>query len=98
MAKVGRRSEDILAIIKKMEEVANMTEAMENLVITPGYYEYSHDYNARWFEPTDDAEKITAVNLHWKGQNLQFGNTQSIEGDSGYGVILDIVKAMRRMA
>ena len=94
----GRKGENILAIIKKIEEAANMTDVMEDLVITPGYYEYSHDYNARWFEPTDDAEKITAVNLHWKGQDLQFGNTQPIEGDSGYAVILDIVKAMRRMA
>ena len=94
----GRKSENVLAIIKKIEEAANMTDAMEDLVITPGYYEYSHDYNARWFEPTDDAEKITAVNLHWNGQDLQFGNTQPIEGDSGYAVILDIVKAMRRMA
>ena len=94
----GRKGENILAIIKKIEEVANMTEAMENLVITPGYYECFRNYSVRWFEPSDDPEKITAVNLHWKDQDLQFGNTQPIDGDSGYGVILDIVKAMRRMA
>ena len=95
---VGRKGENILAIIKKIEEAANMTEAMENLVITPGYYECFRNYSVRWFEPSDDPEKIVAVNLHWKDQDLQFGNAQPIDGDSGYGVILDIVKAMRRMA
>lgn len=90
--------ENKLEIINQIRKLCNMTRALEDLVIETGYFDYSKvdDIGMAPFIPSEKEEEVSALLLRWKDENPPFGYRQSIEGDSGYGIIHDAMKAISK--
>ena len=83
--------EDKLAFIQKLQELMNMSRSFDNLVIEVGY----RDWNGEFVPSTERFEWIC---LHWSDQDRGFGRYQSIAGDSCFGILVDAMKVIGRMA
>lgn len=85
------RKENKLEVISKIQELCNATDALVDLVVEVGY----RDWNGEFVPST---ERLDLLCLHWIDQDRRFGNYQNIEADSGYGIILDAMKVIRKLA
>lgn len=94
------QKENRLEIINEIQKLCNMTSTLHDLTITTGYLNYAEveqDTGRPVFVPTTEDDKVTAICLTWGSQNLKFGVRQSIDGDNGYGILLDFMKAVKKM-
>ena len=91
--------ENKMEIIYAMKDILDKTRCFNGLIIKTGYLDYSKpcglDRMAEMF--VESEEKVTHLLFLWAGQNKVYGHVQSIEGDSGYGIMIDIMKALERM-
>lgn len=80
--------ENKMEIIAATESLFNMTSRFNgDLRIEPGVYKDGK------FERVEDNPKH--VLIRYKDQDPQFGYIQSIEGDSGLGILYDVFKAVK---
>ena len=88
------KHENKLEIIQILQDLCNATHALDDLIITPGYL----DYTTGEFVPSTEEEKMKHLCFTWKEQLYQFGKICSIEADSGYGIICDAMKIITKIA
>lgn len=84
-------------IVEEMTKVLNMTDYGNGIRVKTGYLDPKRNACriAECFVP--DENRLEYLLFTWEGQSDEFGAIQQIECDSGYAVILDMLKAVSRM-
>ena len=84
-------------IVEEMTKILNMTDYGKGIRVKTGYLGRKKDAHriAECFVP--DENRLEYLLFTWEGQSDEFGVVQQIECDSGYAVILDMLKAVSRM-
>lgn len=82
--------ENKLEVIDAIQAMCRATSHLCNLVIEVGY----RDWNGN-FVPSN--ERLNWLCFHWQDQERKFGRYQSIEADSGFGIILDAMKVISKL-
>ena len=102
-------TENRLQIIKEMETLLNKTRAANGIRIRYGYAEREyiefdgkvHIGNIVFHESERELDKRDdpreEVQVKWGNQSDIFATYQSIESDSGFAIIEDIMKAVRKI-
>lgn len=87
-------TENKIEFIKNLESLCRQCRALGDIVIEYGYEDKDG------FVPSDTIldDKREMICARWKDQDRRFGVYQSIEGDSNYGILIDAMKAIRKMA
>ncbi len=89
--------ENKIKFIHNLEALLHETRAFENLVIEPGYREFYDTVDgADRFVPSK--EKPEWLLLRWKDQDRHYGRLVPIDGDSNWGILIDTMKALAKMA
>ena len=83
--------ENKIEFIKNLQNLINMTSAFDTLVIEVGY----RDWNGEFVQSD---ERLEWICLHWNDQDKRFGRYQSIEADSCYGILIDTMKVLCKLA
>lgn len=86
--------ENKTAFIKALEDLCHMSRALEDLVIEYGYVDEHGTFVPSETESDSHREFLC---FHWKDQERKFGQLQSIEGDSNFGILIDAMKVIPRM-
>ena len=87
-------TENKIEFIKSLESLCRQCRALGDIVIEYGYEDKDG------FVPSDTIldDKREMICVHWKGQSSKYGVIQSIEGDSNYGILIDAMKVIGKMA
>ena len=89
--------ENKIKFIHDLEALLRQTRAFENLVVEPGYREfYGTVDGADRFVPSK--EKTEWLLLRWEDQDRRFGRFVPIDGDSNWGILIDTMKVLTKMA
>ena len=83
-------NENKIEVIEAIENMCRTTSVLRDLIIEPGY----RDMDGKFIPST---ERIEWLCFRWHNQDRRFGIYQSIEADSGYGIIIDAMKVISRL-